>query len=166
MTPPRSDHHVPTRQETRSMAITIGFKITLAWITILGASLIVGAALLSRETLETTIPSNYCLISLGNLLVAYLTLMPLRHVGQKKALGENRVAPKRVGAADVSSLMLSGMAIRFIGTIALFVVCRYQMSASDDLIALTCIAWYLIFSAIITHAMATEVKHFDSASED
>jgi hypothetical protein len=62
--------------------------------------------------------------------------------------------------------MLSGMAIRFIGTIALFVVCRYQMAASDDLIAVTCIAWYLIFSAIITHAMATEVKHFDSASED
>ena len=166
MTPPRSDHHVPPQREIRSLAIVIGFKISLTWIIILGASLIGGAALLPKEMLETTTTSNYFLISLGNLFVAYLTLMPLRHLGQKLALGENRGAPKSVAAAGVSSVMLSGMAIRFIGTIALFVVCRYQMAASDDFIALTCIAWYLIFSAIITHAMSTEVKHFDSASED
>ena len=166
MTPPRPDHHESPQRESHSLAIMIGFKITLVWIIILGASLIAGAAFLPQEMLETTKTRNYCLISLGNLLVAYLTLMPLRHLGQRMALGENPSTPKSGGAAGVSSLMLFGMAIRFIGTIALFVVCRYQMAIADELIALTCIAWYLIFSAIITHAMATEVKHFDSASED
>lgn len=152
--------------KARSLTFRIGSTVTLIWGIILGGSMLAGSCLLPRETLETTLRRDYCLISLGNLFVAYLTLMPLRHFRQSTGREETQAPSKISAPATLGGLILFGMTIRLIGTIALFVACRYQMASSDQLIAGMCIAWYVIFSAVINHAMTSEVKHFDSLNAE
>ena len=51
------------------------------------------------------------------------------------------------GPRDYTSAVLAGILIRLLGTVALFLLCRYQMAPSADTIAGWILGWYILLTA-------------------
>lgn len=60
----------------------------------------------------------------------------------------------------------AGMAIRILGTVALFLACRYQMGASPETLATLVLGWYLYLTLIeISVVVARSSKFFESVAD-
>ncbi len=67
--------------------------------------------------------------------------------------------------------MFAGIPIRFVGTVALFVTCRYHMASTMEMIAGMTIGWYVLLTLIevITlarefHQPLAELRHIETPS--
>ena len=92
-------------------------------------------------------------ITVGSGLVAAVALAPgLRWQSRRAVTGD---------AASWGRLsdLLSAMAIRLLGTVALFMLCRYQMAAvSAQSIAIWVLAWYAWLTAVEVTAVVRELN--------
>lgn len=133
-------------------------RISLSWLTILLGTYSAGAWFLPKEVLESIRDRDYFLLSIGSLLVSYLNVLPLAladRVQDDDRLNSNE--PK-AAAETINGTLLSGIIIRFAGTIALFVLGRYQLASAEQSVAFVVILWYIVLSVITTRAVAAEVK--------
>lgn len=125
----------------------IAAGVTSAWLLALGLSQLPLPSFVP-ESIRTSITSTeYFLISAGSLTIAYLALSPMiwhsfrhrREVTTTHSGGENSL---------VGSLLLIGVTIRLVGTVALFLVCRYQMDYSASAVAAITIGWYVYLTFV------------------
>ena len=53
--------------------------------------------------------------------------------------------------------LMAGMPIRLVGTVALFLTCRYHMASSSEMIAGMTIGWYVLLTSIEVFVLARSV---------
>lgn len=133
-------------------------RISLGWLAVFLCIYLAGAWFLPKEVLESIRDRDYFLLSIGSLLVSYLNVLPLALAD--RAQDDDRLNSNELTAAaePINGTLLTGIIIRFAGTIALFVLGRYQMASADQSVAFVVILWYVVLSVITTHAVAAEVK--------
>lgn len=109
--------------------------ITAGWVVALGivvASLSMGlhtgfAPDLTFSVFDTIV------IATGSLLVAFLSTIPSMRSG---------------ASGSFFRAMLAGISIRLLGTVALFLTCRYQLASSAEIIAGMTIGWYVLLTSV------------------
>jgi len=118
--------------------------------------------------------ASFLLISLGSGLIAILAMLPgvLAQIGQGDALStKNNDEPEKRASQEDSRRDSFGytlgsreqtwaefgrftvawgtaMLIRLLGTVALFVYCRYQLAQSPDWLAIALLGWYVYLTTI------------------
>ncbi len=149
----------PLRFQTASL-IRIAAGVTTIWLLVFPVTCVLGTGFLPTHILETITLYDYFIVSLGSLLISYLSLIPFAHASrtEKGTTERSRVASSEKSVASTGNLFLIGMTIRFVGTIALFVLCRYQMASADESIAAASIVWYVVLTASLTRAAARETS--------
>ena len=66
------------------------------------------------------------------------------------------------GRQNYINCVFSGMILRLVATVALFVLCRYQMAASDQWIAGMIISWYAVLTAVEVIVLARYFPQSDA----
>ena len=132
-----------TNQTATSFSVSDGYlramlATTFVWGILLGLLVLVHFAF-SKLFVESAgdfawSASDMVLVAVGSLLVAYVSMLP--------GLRLSRLESSFYGA------MLAGITIRLLGTVALFLTCRYQLASSADLIAGMAIGWYVLLTSI------------------
>ncbi|MGB0595709.1 MAG: hypothetical protein ACPGLY_03285 [Rubripirellula sp.] len=79
-------------------------------------------------------PVDAGFIAVGSWVVAWISLAP-----------GLRMTPHSTGFCQV---LLFGIVIRLLGTVALFLTCRYHMASSAEVIAGMTIGWYVLLTSI------------------
>ena len=69
---------------------------------------------------------------------------------------------QRAGESSVALIgVVAAMAIRFSGTVALFVVCRYHFGEESQSVAFLVILWYLSLTSIEVFSLARGIMSLD-----
>ncbi|MDG2222398.1 MAG: hypothetical protein P8L85_13535 [Rubripirellula sp.] len=79
-------------------------------------------------------PADAAFIAVGSWLVACFSLAPGLRMTQH--------------SSGFCQVLLFGIAIRLLGTVALFLTCRYQLASSAEVIAGMTIGWYVLLTFI------------------
>lgn len=105
-------------------------------------------AVYSPESLGLSI-----LIALASLLIAILALVPglvtdlISRSDRSVRAGSSGSESGEGGAGkSVASSFMTGIVIRLVGTVALFVLCRYHMAELTHLIAAMVLGWYVLMT--------------------
>ena len=94
-------------------------RISLGWLAVFLCIYLAGAWFLPKEVLESIRDRDYFLLSIGSLLVSYLNVLPLAladRVQDDDRLNSNELT---AAAEPINGTLLTGIIIRFAGTIAL-----------------------------------------------
>lgn len=67
---------------------------------------------------------------------------------------------------DYSTPLLASVILRILGTVALFLLCRYHLAASDDLLAGNVVGWYLFLTVIEVTALVRFLPQRDDFAAD
>lgn len=113
--------------------------------------LLLAHVLLSRYFAYSAV--EVLVVAMGSLLVAHLSLLPGLRLS--------------VLGGGFYQAMLTGITIRMIGTVALFLSCRYQLASSADLLAGMVIGWYVLLTTIEVIALSRRLplsRHASTAS--
>ena len=86
--------------------------------------------------------ANAMLIGIGSGMIAVVSLIPGLIIEFSL-----REAHSNEGPRDYTPAVLAGILIRLLGTVALFLLCRYQMAPSADTIAGWILGWYILLTA-------------------
>ena len=123
--------------------VTIGIG-TVAWLTLGGPAR------------TTTVEADEALVlAVASLLIAYGSLLPLK-LGRDDRVDGVR-ADERALASRRASRLVAGVMIRLLGTVALFLTCRYHMASSLGVIAAMTIGWYVLLTSIEVVVVAREL---------
>ena len=122
-------------------------RVSAAWL--IAACVVVSAqALIAPEHLAVV-----SVVSLASILVAALALMPgLLADSQKSSQG------------DYSAPLMASVLLRLVGTVALFLLCRYHLAANDDLLAGIVIGWYVFLTVVEVVALVRRMPGFAASS--
>ena len=96
------------------------------------------------------------IVSVASVLISGLAIMP--------GLASDRRARGTDGWNGFVAGCFGAMAIRMAGTIALLVMCRYQMRATDQLLALMIGGNYVVLTVAEVYHLAQSVADVDGAS--
>ena len=88
-------------------------------------------------------------------LVAVFALMPGLFM-----CGSSTPSPNGRAKNDYSTPLMASVILRLVGTVALFLLCRYQMAASDELIAAAVVGWYVFLTIVEVTALARRLPQF------
>ena len=86
--------------------------------------------------------ANAVLIGIGSGTIAVLSLTPGLVIEFAHQDPRSDAASR-----DYMAAVLAGILIRLLGTVALFLLCRYQMAPSADTIAGWVLSWYVLLTA-------------------
>ena len=149
----------------RREVLTRPYRLAILWTTVIW--LVVVAAFLCRSFLGTAqlaeVSSGEALtVAIASLLIAYTAVLP--------GLFDNWV--RETGKADEAittgtrqsdrqlrqtGLLVAGVMIRLLGTVALFLTCRYQMATPTEAVAAMTIGWYVLLTFVEVLVMAREL---------
>lgn len=102
-------------------------------------------ALIARQYLATVM-----VIAVASGVVATIALVP------------GLVAGRGTSRRDHSTTLMVSVILRLTGTVALFLLCRYQLAASDELIAGYVIGWYVFLTVIEITTLARRLSEIDA----
>jgi hypothetical protein len=142
--PPLSTHRSPERSFKRSCAIAYG-SLAVGWA--------IGAAIVSLVLWQLTearqvndpLQSEALVIAVASGVIASLAMLPSLLTSTGKTSPVTCSADRWSG---ISAAMMAGTVIRMIGTVALFLTCRYHMTSTTEMIAAMTIGWYVLLTAI------------------
>ena len=97
----------------------------------------------------------FVLLGLASGVVSFVALLPGVILGAPTSGLANRAGVFMVACA-------AAMALRVMGTVALFVVCRYQMGLSLETLAIHVCSWYAFLTAIQVRLLAKSAAAFDT----
>ncbi len=117
-------------------------RIALAWLLGCAASWLVG--LLDVSTLA---PLQIGKISLASGVIAVVSVLSFSKVACR-AFGGPSVVDILTGDMGLFVAFSIGMTIRILGTVALFLLCRYQMVAQTMQIAVWVLTWYFYLTVV------------------
>ena len=130
-----------------SMLISEDFRFVLrrtaiAWL--VGCLISISVAMLGVA--ELSIP-QVIRISIASGFLGFVAILPFSSKAVRRLTGASvvEVLESEVGLFVAFSI---GMGIRIIGTVALFLACRYQMGGADGEIAAFVLAWYIYLTLI------------------
>ncbi len=121
------------------------------------AAWIVGAALL-MATQAWYAPQHFAAVGMVTAfsgLVAVVALLPGLLVA-----GWSTASPRGRAENDYSTPLMASVILRLVGTVALFLLCRYQMAAADELIAAVVVGWYVFLTIVEVTALARRLPQF------
>lgn len=109
----------------------------------------------SGRTASSAKADEALVLSVASLLIAYGSLLPLKFGRDGRDHGV-RVDESELASRRTSSLV-AGVLIRLLGTVALFLTCRYHMATSVGIIAAMTIGWYVLLTSIEVFVLAREL---------
>jgi hypothetical protein len=134
--------------------VTVGVG-SVAWLLVggLGASDLFPSD--SGRTASSAKGDEALVLAVASLLIAYGSLLPLK-LGRDERDHGVRVDESELASRRTSSLV-AGVLIRLLGTVALFLTCRYHMATSVGIIAAMTIGWYVLLTSIEVFVLAREL---------
>ncbi|MEE2937782.1 MAG: hypothetical protein VYA84_17470 [Planctomycetota bacterium] len=99
-------------------------------------------------------PADAAFIALGSWIVAWISLAPGLRVAQHLS--------DFCQVLDFCYMLLVGIIIRQLGTVALFLTCRYHLASSAEVVAGMTIGWYVLLTFIEVFVLSR--CHGDAAS--
>lgn len=142
------------------------FRAALIWVAAAWAigAVAVGFVCLWTSTEARLDPFAAGAISIGSGLVAltamqsgawlYRSLSPRRNLDGSP--------PSGAGATPLLAAVVAGMFLRLVGTVALFLSCRYHLAASVVVIGTMTVGWYLYLTSVEVTTLARELRRFDA----
>jgi hypothetical protein len=100
-------------------------------------------------------PDEALVLAVVSLLIAYGSLLPLKFARDDRDDGV-RVDQTELASRRTASLV-AGVMIRLLGTVALFLTCRYHMATAVGVIAAMTIGWYVLLTSIEVFVVAREL---------
>ncbi len=106
-------------------------------------------------------------IALGSGLIAVMSMLPgiFLRVPKTESLPHEPFQKTAMTAHLFLLGSVAAMAIRFVGTVALFAACRYQFELPAKTIAVFVCSWYVLLTSIEILCLAREAASIDSASD-
>ena len=98
-------------------------------------------------------------VSLASGLITLASLVPGLLIG--RGVSAERIALSSVAIVSASS----AMGIRFAGTVALFVACRYHFGEESSPIVFLVIGWYVFLTSIEVHGLARGCTSLDQIQD-
>jgi|GEM_PF-3355139 hypothetical protein len=145
-----------TGRLNQNSALRVARKMSGAWLIAFPTTCLIGQWLINKQVLEKIILADYFFIAFGNLLIGYAALLPLLRIGKKRPEVWSLEEGQNADQAETVSLLLGGTTIRFVGTIALVVLCRYHISSPDRTIALATIFWFALLTLVSVSSTSGE----------
>ena len=109
------------------------FARALAWV-IGGGAVALAAMIFFINQIDAALLNDAIVIAMFSVMIACLAMLPGLLVG-------------RCSDGILVNLM-AGIPIRLVGTVALFLACRYHMASPSEAIAVITISWYLLLTSI------------------
>ncbi|MGB7327355.1 MAG: hypothetical protein WBD31_20940 [Rubripirellula sp.] len=136
-------------------------RVILTWLVAVSLGCVFQAWLAPQYmTLMTT-------VSLGSGIVCVFAMLPGILLQQPESANLSLSRGSRV--AVTAQLFMIGsvaaMAIRFTGTVALFVACRYQFGLSEKTIAIFVCLWYVLLTSLEIFFLARGAASIDSTPD-
>ncbi len=104
-------------------------------------------------------------IAIGSGLIACGAMLAggwlFRQLSPRSSLADSE--PNHAQANALLAATAAGMFLRLVGTVALFLSCRYHLAASEVVIGTMAVGWYLYLTSVEVTALARELKRFDLA---
>lgn len=102
--------------------------------------------------LDQTSGPEALVIAVASGVIAAVAMLPsLRAVASRPA-GETGSSRPQGEAANrwsgISAAVMAGTVIRMVGTVALFLTCRYHMASTTEMIVAMTIGWYVLLTSI------------------
>ena len=132
------------------------FRHALVWTTAIwcvAAAIVTGALFAVKD--QPILIGEAVLIAIASLLISYASLLP--GLVDYHSLRTLKQLPERVAGQRQSGMLVVGVVIRLLGTVALFLTCRYQMATPSELVAAMTIGWYVLLTLVDTVALAREL---------
>ncbi|TWU55275.1 hypothetical protein [Rubripirellula reticaptiva] len=106
-------------------------------------------------------------VSLGSGMVGVFAMLPGIFLQQPESSIQNLSPGRRVAMTAQFFLIgsVAAMAIRFAGTVALFVACRYQFGLSEKTIAIFVCLWYVLLTSLEIFFLARGAASIDSTPD-
>lgn len=139
-------------------AYRIAAKMTVSAIILFPASCWVGSLLIDYEVLEPIRFSDYCFVVASSIALGFLSLAPMLRVTNFGIPKNPMVTSTDSQNATFLGILLSGMTIRFIGTIALVVLCRYHIGTAEQTVAVSALIWFVSLTMVSVYATVAEVS--------
>jgi hypothetical protein len=143
------------------------FLSALAWVAAAWAvgAVAVGIFCLVASTVASLDPLAAGVITSGSGLIACGAMLAggwlYRQLSPRSSPADSE--PNHAQANALLAATLAGMFLRLVGTVALFLSCRYHLAASVEVIGTMTVAWYLYLTSVEVAALARELKRFDLA---
>ena len=133
----------------------VAWQVSIGWL--LGCILLAAVQMgLPASGNEHWIAVNQLVwVSLASGLITLASLVPGLVIG--RGVGGDRVARTSVAIVSASA----AMGIRFAGTVALFVACRYHFGEESSSIVFLVIGWYVFLTSIEVHGLARGCTSLD-----
>ncbi len=109
------------------------FAHALAWV-VGGGAVALSAMIFFINRIDAPLLNDAIVIAISSVLVACLAMLP------------GLFSRRRSGGIIVN--LMAGIPIRLVGTVALFLACRYHMASPSEVIAVMTISWYLLLTFI------------------
>lgn len=141
------------------------FRGALNWIAAAWAigAVSIGVVCMMAPQASPIEPLAAAAITIGSGLVA--TVAMLIGAMLNRSLCPPYHANDSVHAANPAAAMLAsavaGMLVRLVGTVALFMTCRYHLAASVEVVGSMTVGWYLYLTTVEVAALARELKRID-----
>ena len=157
---------VPSETEPRRRFFVVLRRILLGW----GfgfAAVLALVVWLSPGLLVSTV-----LISVASGLIAVAALCPVMVSNDRRGestLPSHRDTDQPGPSGELVAAFMIGIVVRLVGTVALFLLCRYQMGQHPEAIALLVGGWYVFLTSLEVVSLArptTETDRSDSHHSD
>ena len=102
--------------------------------------------------------SDYCFVVASSIALGFLSLAPMLRVTNFGIPKNPMVTSTDSQNATFLGILLSGMTIRFIGTIALVVLCRYHIGTAEQTVAVSALIWFVSLTMVSVYATVAEVS--------
>ncbi|WP_168563743.1 hypothetical protein [Crateriforma spongiae] len=146
------------------------FETSLRWMLVGWAAMLPAAAVVAWAVpvLAAGLPARHWLaLAISSLIVAVAAVTPAMVRGRLREAatagqdvggsdGEDALAYQGFGAEFVLSALL-----RLVGTVVLFMLCRYHMAASDRITAAWLLAWYVYLVTLEVISLARTIPKAD-----
>lgn len=157
----------PVATEAVPVDHTAPFRSALMWVAAAWAvgAVIVGGACLLSPAASPFDPLAAAVITIGSGLVAggavFAGALLHRSLSPPPCLGDSK--PASNPAATLLASAVAVMSLRLVGTVALFLTCRYHLAASVEVVGSMTVGWYLYLTTVEVAAVAHESKRIDHA---
>lgn len=137
------------RREVSTLFPTAFRAVVIVW------SLGAGVALTATAVLPQATSQAIVVITIASGLIAAVTMLAAPLLSRVWHGRQRQTGPM----SEFFVAALAGMILRVIGTVALFLTCRYHMAASVEMIVGMTIGWYLLLTSVEVVTLARELTN-------
>jgi hypothetical protein len=153
------DGHREFSDHVAGLFACVAWRVAAAWLVASVALLATTVAFEAVVGWHFVAVDQLAWVSLASGLITLASLVPGLVIG--RGVPADKVA--LTGTAVVATS--SALGIRFAGTVALFVACRYHFGEESSSIAFSVIGWYVFLTSIEVHGLARGLTSLDQIQD-